>query len=266
MVGKRSQSLWLHMKRISAMEENAYLTALIAGSFYMVASARLLRLSMRTRELPELMLSVYFAATGLYYLIAYSPNYPGFEPLSPFANIAINWIFVLGVFPFLLFIRRVFRPESAWALALVWICGLCLVAGGIDATRKGGLEEVIENPWFIVEWFGYAAPAVWIGCEAALSYRGASKRAEIGLCEPGVVNRYLILAWFGCFQTLACLAGLYWAYDNGDNRAISVFADALLGGCEIASVGTLWLAFFPPAIYRKWILERSAGIGPAPEG
>jgi len=198
-------------------------------------------------------LSAYFATTGLYYLIAYSPNYPGFEPLSPFANIAVNWIFVFGVIPFLLFIRRVFRPKPAWAGTLVWSCGLLLLAGAIGATLEGGLEEVIENPWFLVEWLGYAIPAIWICCEATLAYRGAIKRAQIGLCEPEVVNRYLILAWFGCFQTLACLAGLYWAYDNGDNHTISVFADALLGGVEIASVGALWLAFFPPVAYRNWI-------------
>ncbi len=235
------------------MEESAYLTGLIAGSFYLIVSARLFRLSVRTRQSPERMLSAYFAATALYYLIVYSPDYLGLGPLSPIADIAANWIFVLGVFPYLFFIRRVFRPRPAWAGALVWICGFFLLLGATDATLAGGLEQAIDNPWFLVEWLGYAAPAAWMCAEATLCYRSASKRARIGLCDPVIANRYLILAWFGCFQTLACLAGLYWASDIASDGVISWFADALLGSCEIAGVASLWLAFFPPGAYLDWI-------------
>jgi len=242
------------------MEQNAYLTAVIAGIVYLIASVRLLRLSLRTRERPELMLSAYFAGAGLWYLIVNSPYYLGFDSLSSQADIAANWIYIIGVFPYLFFIRRVFRPNAASASALVVLCGLCLVVGATDATLKGGLVQSLDNPWFLVEWLGYSVPCVWMCSEATLSYSGARKRARIGLCDPVVANRYLLLAWFGCFQTLACLVGLYWAHDISDNQAISLFADALLGGTETASVAMLWLAFFPPAFYRDWITARAVTL------
>ena len=245
------------------MEENAYLTAVIAGTFYMIAGVRLLRLGLRTREHPELMLSAYFAGTGIWYLITYSPYYLRFDSLSPQADIAAYWIFVIGVFPYLFFIRRVFRPNAAWASGMVVVCGVFLVLGGAHLIVESPLVETLDNPWFIVMWLGYAVPAMWMGWEAKLAHRSARKRARIGLCDPVVANRYLLLAWFGCFQTLAVLVGLYWAYDKDVNQATSLFADALLGGTEIAGVSMLWLAFFPPAFYRNWIAARAV-ILPTP--
>ena len=35
--------------------------------------------------------------------------------------------------------------------------------------------------------------------------------------------------------------------------------DTLIGGLEIVSVTLIWLVFFPPAFYRRWI-EGSAGV------
>jgi hypothetical protein len=96
-----------------------------------------------------------------------------------------------------------------------------------------------------------------------LSRRGARKRVRLGLCEPIVANRYLLLALFGGFQCLACLADLLFAADISGNQAVSLFSDALLGGSEIASVAVLWLAFFPPPFYSDWITRR-APILPTP--
>jgi hypothetical protein len=245
------------------MEESAFLTGVLAGVAYAIASARLLWLARRTHEMPELYLSIYFAGTAAWYLIYNSPNYPGFDDeLSASTVVVANWIYVVCVIPYLLFIRDVFRPAQAWAQAIVWLCTFCLIAGAIHATVQGELAEVIHNPWFLLEWFGYATPAAWMCVESARVYRGAKKRARIGLCDPVTANRYLIFAWFGCFQTLAVLAGLYWAMDN-EEGAISTFADRLLGSVEVAGVATLWLAFFPPRGYQGWI-RRRAVVLPTP--
>jgi len=239
------------------MEENAYLTAVVAGCFYMVAAVRLLRLSLRTRERPELMLSAYFAATGIYYLGYNSPNIFRFDALPPQVETAIIWQYLIGVFPYLFFIRRVFRPKSAWASGMVAVCGIFLTLGGAHLIVESPLVESLDNPWFIVMWLGYALPAAWLGWEAMLAHRSANKRARIGLCDPVVANRYLLLGWFGCFQTLAVLVGLYWAYDKDLHQATSGFADMLLGGTEVAGVSMLWLAFFPPARYQNWLAKRA---------
>ena len=185
------------------MEENAYITSIIAGAFYLIASLRLLKLNHRTHERPELLFGLYFGFSGAYYFTFNLPSIFGLESWSIAAEWMIEWIYVLGVFPYLFFLRSVFRPDSTWAGVLV------------------------------------------------------------GLCEPIVANRYLLLASFGGFQFLACLADLSFAADISGNQAVSTISDLLLGSTEIASVAVLWLAFFPPPFYTNWITRRAV-ILPTP--
>jgi hypothetical protein len=245
------------------MEENAYLTSIFASVFYLVAGVRLLRLNRRTRERPELLLGIYFGFSGAYYLVFNLPSLFGFDSWPPATEWMIEWIYVLGVFPYLFFIRSVFRPEAAWAGALVGICSVLLLVGTALGTLAGGDVYSLDNLWFHVQWAGYTVPCAWLGLEAMLSRRGAHKRTRLGLCEPIVANRYLLLALFGGFQFLACLADLLFAADVGGGQAISMISDALLGGSEIASVAVLWLAFFPPTFYSDWITRRAV-IHPTP--
>ena len=245
------------------MEENAYITAIAAGTFYLIASYRLLRLSRRTRERPELLLGLYFALSGLYYLVYNSPSLLGIDQWPLPIGIAIEWTYTIGVLPYLFFIRAVFRRDDAWAGWLVGACSAFMLVGMGEATATGRVEPVLDNPWFFMEWLGYTIPCIWMGCEAMLCRQGAKKRARIGLCPAIVANRYLLLALFGGFQVLACFADLYWAHDKAGGEAVSMISDALLGGAEIASVTLLWLAFFPPRSYENWITERAV-ILPTP--
>jgi len=245
------------------MEENAYITSIIAGAFYLIASLRLLRLNRRTGERPELLLGVYFVFSGAYYVAYNLPSLFGLDPWTASAEWILEWIFVVGVFPYLVFIRSVFRPESAWAGVLVGCCSILLLLGTALGALDGSGIYSFNNPWFLVEWAGYTAPCVWMCWEALLSRQGAQKRARLGLCEPVVSNRYLLLALFGGFQCLACLADLSFANDISNSQAASLISNVLLGGTEIASVAVLWLAFFPPRFYSDWITRRAV-ILPTP--
>jgi hypothetical protein len=139
---------------------------------------------------------------------------------------------------------------------LVGLCSIFLLVG----TIFGGASFSLDNPWFMVQWVGYTTPCVWLSCEALLYRRGAQKRTQIGICPPIVANRYLLLALFGGFQTLACLADLSYAAAIDGAQTISLLTDALLGGSEIASVAVLWLAFFPPLFYSDWIARRAVTL------
>jgi hypothetical protein len=239
------------------MEENAYITSIIAGTFYLIASLRLIRLNQRTRERPELLFGLYFGFSGAYYIIFNLPSIFGFEPWAITAEWMVEWIYVLGVFPYLFFLRSVFRPDSTWAGALVGLCSALLIMGTALGAIAGNAIYAIDSPWFLVQWAGYTVPCAWMCVEAMLSRQGARKRVRLGLCEPIVANRYLLLAFFGGFQFFACLADLSFAADISGNQAISMISDVLLGSSEIASVAVLWLAFFPPPFYANWITRRA---------
>jgi hypothetical protein len=245
------------------MEENAYITSIIAGAFYLIASLRLIRLNRRTGERPELLLGFYFGFSGAYYLGYNLPNLFGLDPWPAAAEWIIEWIYILGVFPYLFFIRSVFRPEAAWAGVLVGICSVVLLLGTGLGVLDGSAIYSFDNPWFLVQWVGYTTPCAWLCWEALLSRQGAQKRVRYGFCEPVVANRYLLLALFGGFQVLACLADLSFAADISASQTASLISEVLLGGSEIASVAVLWLAFFPPRFYVDWITRRAV-ILPTP--
>jgi hypothetical protein len=245
------------------MEENAFIVSIAAGTFYLIASLRLFRLSRRNGERPELLLGFYFGLSGAYYVAYNLPSLLGFGPWPSTAEWTIEWIYVLGVFPYLFFIRSVFRPENVWAGAFVGVCSILLLGGTVLGALDGRAVYSLENPWFLVGWAGYTLPCAWMGCEAMLSRHGARKRSRLGLCAPIVANRYLLLALFGGFQVLACLADLSYAADISSHQAASLISEVLLGGTEIASIAVLWLAFFPPSFYSEWITRRAV-ILPTP--
>ena len=239
------------------MEEYAYLASIFASAFYLVASVRLLRLSRRTGERAERLLGFYFGLSSAYYLAYNLPGLLGLDSWSTSAEWTIEWLYVLGVFPYLIFIRSVFRPEDTWAGVLVAACSILLLAGTVMGALDGRGVYSFDNPWFLIQWVVYTAPCVWMCGEALLSRHGAQKRVRIGLCAPVVANRYLLLALFGGFQVFACLADLSYAADLNGNQTASLLSNALLGGTEIASVAVLWFAFFPPSFYSNWITQRA---------
>jgi len=245
------------------LEAGAYLISISAGAFFLFAGVRLLRLSVRTREHPERYLGLFFFFCGIYYFGYNVPSLFGLDAWSSPAQWAFEWCYAIGVVPFLFFIREVFRPRDAWASALVWLCVFLLAAG----TGVGNLDDhanyTLENPGYVMEWFGYTIPCVWVIFEAGRHHRSARKRVRIGLCEPLTANRLLLMAIFGVFETLACLAYLLYSFDLESHAFVSEISDALLGGTEFASAAILWLAFFPPSFYKHWI-RRRAVIGPTP--
>jgi len=103
-----------------------------------------------------------------------------------------------------------------------------------------------------------AAPLVWMGAEGFSHYARARQRRKLGLCEPLDCNRYLLWG----------LAGVLWAtleivvigQDVVYQRAGAWSASVGLAVCwlEIVPVALIWLVFFPPAGYRRWL------NGPAP--
>ena len=94
-----------------------------------------------------------------------------------------------------------------------------------------------------MSWIVLGGNALPTWCSKARPDRGSASRI--------VANRYLLVALFGGFQFLACLADLSFAHDISSNQAASLISDALLGGSEIAAVAVLWLAFFPPTLLHE---------------
>jgi hypothetical protein len=236
------------------MEGSAYLLEIIAALAYLVVGGRLLDRARRTGEAPERLLGLYIAFTGVSYLLYELPLFLALPAAVTPMFLAGRIVYALAIVPLALFMRRVFHPGDTRASWLVWACVLCLFAGLLFSALAGDLEGMaLSNGWFWVEWIGYTAPFGWVAIDSLRSFSSATRRARIGLCEAVVVNRYLLWAIFGALQVASCLALLPMYSIYAEEQVIAAWADALVGGLELASLAVLWFVFFPPIAYRRWL-------------
>ena len=235
------------------MEESAYASQLLAGLFFVIAGARMIRLSRRTGEAPERLLGLYFVSTGAAYLGWVLPLVVAIGPMAGAIDLTAWVVYCIGVVPYLIFTRLVFRPNARWPHGVVIGCVVALATSTTVFISNHNLYPGLDDPFFWIQWLGYTVPCVWMTYEASLCRRDAMRRARIGLTDPGVANRYLLFALFGGFQVLACLSDILLATQFAADQTISTSADLILGSCELAGIAALWLAFFPPASYRSWV-------------
>ena len=248
------------------MGDHAYIGELLAGIFYLIAGARLLRLALRTAEVPERLLGVMFLFTGASFLAYQLPVLMESEALWTPLNFAGRVLYLPAPFILAIFTRRVFRRESLWASWLVCGCAALLVAGVTGSVLRGDWEGFsIDNAWFWLEWAGYTAPFGWAGAESFIQCGQARRRVRLGLCDPLICNRFLLWGLFGAAQLFTFLGtlGQYAAYQQ--ENVFTVGWDLLLGACEILSVALIWFVFFPPVLYRNWIASAVPRVASAGE-
>jgi hypothetical protein len=233
--------------------EDLYLGELVTSLFYLAAGLRLRQLPGRTPETPERLLGVLFFVTGISYVVYWVP-----APLALWTPLAFAGRVLYLPAPVLLalFTRRAFRPNSRSAAWLVHATAALLVVGLTGSVLSGDLEGYsVSNPWFWSEWLGDTLPAAWAGGEALHHYAGARRRVRLGLCEPLVCNRFLLWGLFAALWLAANLAvlGQYDAYER--EGVFTLSWELLVGALEVGALVPIWLAFFPPLMYQRWVGE-----------
>jgi hypothetical protein len=241
------------------MEENPYFLGLLAALLYGIVGLRLFALSCETRARPERLLALHYLANGVSYLLYEVPYI--LEREEPWAFVAARIIYTLGVVPLLLFTYEVFRKGSRWAIALLFTIAALLFSGAFFSSLEGDVEGLnVSSFWFWCDWIGYTLPYVWIGAEGWIAYGSAKKRVVLGLTEPAVAHRFLLWAWFGILAALGGISLIPLSLEYAVTGLWPVWADYLSGGLEVAATVAIWLAFFPPRFYRRWV-DRTATIG-----
>jgi len=241
------------------LEEQAFIGELISAFVYLYVGMRMLRLSSRTGEVPERLLGAMFLVTGISFLLYDLPiildNESLWTPLSFAGRVAYLPAPVLLA----VFTHRVFCPEGVWSGWMAYGSAVLLVAGVGGSVWSGDLEGFsVSSPWFWAEWVGYTVPYAWAGAEALAHHRRARRRLRLGLCDPLVCNRYLLWGCFGAMQLLVCFAVIpeYVEYEQGG--AFTAMWDALISAGELLSLALIWLIFFSPAFYQRWIQGAAA--------
>lgn len=249
------------------MEVSAFIQNAISCLIYLAVGARLYRLSTRTGKAPERLLGasllLWGASIPLYDVPYLLVGEPGVVPFS-FASRVLAHV---GTIVFVVFTRRVFRAQERWAAWLVIGTAVCLSVGVGGSVWIGDWEGIypLSNPWYWLEFVGSIAPMGWMTAEGFVQYTKARQRRRLGLCAPLVCHRFLL---WGLVGMLWLLLELSLIAESAVYEVTLRWSDSLAllaSSLEVAPVALVWLAFFPPARYRRWI-EGTAAPLTAAEG
>lgn len=250
------------------MEDNAFIGDVIAGLVFLVAGFRLLGLAAQTRRAPERLLSASFLVWGIGYLL-YDIPYAIVDDaaLRTHFFLASRVSIDAGSVTFALFTRCVFRPGRRWAAWLVAGTAICLVGGVAGSVWVGDWEGVrpLSNPWYWLERPANFVPVIWMTTEGLLGYAKNRRRRRLGLCDPLVCNRFLLWGISGALWVLLELALFPQEIGYEAKQEFSAALGILSGLLEVAPVALIWLAFFPPAFYRRWIAGGATAAEESPK-
>ena len=237
------------------MAESEYLLELFSGFFYLAMALPLFRLSARSGESPERVLSLTFLLIGISYLFYELPFALESEALLVPLSIVGRGFYDASIVTLTLFTKRVFHRDQGWANWLFGVVVALLVIGCVVSALYGDWEglAVLSNPGFWFEWLGQIIPCAWVGFAGLSQYAKARRRLRVGLTDVLVCNRFLLFGLFGILQlgSLSVLIPMYIGYET--TGLFSAWGDRVLGSLEILTVATIWIAFFPPALYRSWV-------------
>lgn len=234
------------------MLDGAWIGEAIAGIIYLIIGWRLLRLSSRTGERPERLLSFMFFFSGASYLLYIIPMIIPIDALwTPF-NFAGRAIYIPAPILLAMFTRDVFRRDGRFSKWMVYATTVMLVIGVGVSSMLGDWEGFsIESPFFRLEWVGYTIPFAWAGLEAFAQYRASLRRHRLGLCDRLVCNRLLLWSIWGMAQVILSVLLLFMYAHFAVHNSFSPFYDGLTGAIEVFSLGLICLVFFPPRSYQK---------------
>ena len=237
---------------MSGMALLALIANLIFTAACLIVGSRLLLLARRTRQLPELLIGTSFVAAGIaMVLLLILPSMDRETALTRALIHSTRLLIAVTMITVLIMAWRVFRPTAQWARAVV-VVNSVLVLGTlfIDALR-GPDGDLYGNPLYWLIQLGEIFPYAWASTEAYLYQRDLRRRQRVGLAPAGLLATRMALwsigmgvsamlwGWSALVVAMREFFGVHLPY---------LFATSALGMIVAVS---LWLAFFPPASWRR---------------
>ena len=242
------------------MQTYATVTFAITCVLGLGVALRLLVAWQRTRQVPELALGIASAAMTLSAI-----GLVAAEQLAATAPDTARMLWLVGV---LLFpvnpialgvgVWRIFRPESRWAPVLCGGFAIGLATWTFLRLSAGEVALQTSDPRAATLAHGIRfAVYAWAGIEC-FRYRSLLQRRDaLGLGNPGVAHQ--IGLWgLSTFAVAALTAIGYYGFLVVGKPLLEWPAGLLVvNGLGVAGAASIWLAFFPPAVYRRGFLESS---------
>jgi hypothetical protein len=237
--------------------------ALIAIGFgaFLVSSLaiglRLVWLAHRNRELPELLIGlgilgigpVGFAGT-VFALLLGSRHPSAASCLLVAATLALCG----GSVAAYIFNWMVFRPGDRWAKAVVVGAGLLFVILFVGRLATSDFVVPLHlNAWYHLQSITVTACLLWGSGESLRYYGIMRRRLRLELADPLVTNRFLLWGLGIGSAGVGSLISVAFTLVTGipmQEFGWITLSNSLFG---LAAAVLMWIAFLPPATYRRWI-------------
>jgi hypothetical protein len=213
----------------------------------------------RTKGLPELLLgTMLVSATVLGYPVTIASTRVSAAEM-PALHIGAQTLFSFGYACLMLFTLRVFRPDALWAKCLAAVTVGVLVFGvAAYVVELSGEHPRDPRDRLGLTLLGSSAIAVayfWTMLESLAYHRRLRLRLRLGLADVVVANRVLLWGLMSLAAALAVIVSSVAMVAGSFLSAPIVLVCSLLG---LAHAGCLFLAFHPPAGYRRWLEQGAA--------
>ena len=244
------------------------IVAFCFGTFFLSSLAiglRLIWLARRNRGLPELLIGVSILGIGpagfaaMVFAMAFGPG----RPLLATALLVLAQLCIaIGSLSAYVFNWRVFRPDSASARAFVYAAGAVYVAVLAGRTANGSYSLPMRTEfWTLVSSFDMIACMLW-GSFESLHYHARMRRRErLGLADPVLTNRFLLwglgIGSAGVGSLISNVVMMLTGRALTDFDALTL-SNSLFG---LTAAVLMWVAFLPPAAYRRWVEDRARRRG-----
>jgi len=244
------------------MEQNTYIMESVSGVIYLVLGLRLCWRSARSGEFSEQIFGfamLIWAIGYAIYDIPYAFTEPG-ESIPPLLAYTSALAFNLGNLTLAVYAKDVFRKRENWAGWGVVALALCALLGATGSAWVGDWEQVepLQNPGYWPQALANVAPAFWIGFDGLTQFAAARERLALGLVDPLPHNRMLLLGLVGVMWSVLEILIVVQDFVYINLGAWSLPLGIANGLLELLPMGLLWLVFFPPAAYRRWIEAAAA--------
>lgn len=218
-----------------------------------VVGVRLLLLARRTREVPE-------AALGTAFLLLGAIGYPltTLARRGVIASDSVNAALMGGgllvqdvaCFAVVLATAQTFRGGTRVGRVVVAGAAVWFAASWLGQLVTSGFGPLETNLAYSAGLGARTAAFGWASFEAFRAHAHGRRRLRLGLAEPLVVNRFLLFG-IGMGAVFAAFVIFIVGQVTTANPSAAAWVLAATGAMGIASAIPTWLAFLPPAAYRR---------------
>lgn len=234
------------------------------GAFFVSSLAigiRLVWLARRNRGLPELLIGLGILGIGPagFALMVTAMGFADRPGVAFVCLAAAQLAIAVGAMSAYVFNWTVFRRDAAWARAVIVVAALLFAASFFGRFVVGSYSLPMRlDFWTQVGSFNLIVCLLWGSLESLRYYGIMRRRARLGLADPLLTNRFLLWGLGIGSAGVGSLIGNVVMIARGsamvelDGLTLS---NSLFG---LASAVLMWIAFLPPAAYRRWIAERAS--------